>query len=303
MDYRLAALWRFALSITGLNLLGHAFLGFEQSWAQPLVALVTSYSVTILLELVDARATRRPTRFSGGPRNVASVLLPAHISGLAVAMLLYANDRLWPIAFAAAAAAASKAIFRVSVGKGSRHFFNPSNFGITLTLLLFAWVGIAPPYHFTENVSGAGDWILPGLIVISGTFLNSRLTKKMPLILAWLVAFAAQAFTRSAVFETPVTAALVPMTGIAFVLFTFYMISDPGTTPFDTRGQVVFGVAVAVVYALLVTVHVVFGLFFALTIVSALRGVGLFVQSRAARRARPTATIKQAPALLRRSEL
>ena len=33
-----------------------------------------------------------------------------------------------------------------------RHFMNPSNFGITVTLLAFSWVNIAPPYHFTENV-------------------------------------------------------------------------------------------------------------------------------------------------------
>jgi hypothetical protein len=87
-------------------------------------------------------------------------------------MLLYANSRLWPVAFAATAAIASKAIFRVRVEGGERHFLNPSNLGITATLLLFHWVGIAPPYMFTENLSGAGDWILPGIIVFSGKFLE-----------------------------------------------------------------------------------------------------------------------------------
>jgi hypothetical protein len=36
---RLADLRRFAIAITVLNILGHTVLGFEQSWAVPLVSL------------------------------------------------------------------------------------------------------------------------------------------------------------------------------------------------------------------------------------------------------------------------
>ena len=63
------------------------------------------------------------------------------------------------------------------------------------------------------------------------------------------------------------------MTGVAFILFTFYMVTDPATTPSGKPGQVAFGAGVAVAYGLLLTVHVVFGLFFALTIVCAMRDV------------------------------
>ncbi len=285
-DPRLVALWRFAISITLFNVLGHAFFGFEQSFAQPLVALATAYSMEILLELIDARSNRRPLRFAGGFRPLVNFLLSAHITALAVAMLLYANERLLPIVFATAVAIGSKAIFRAPVGNGTRHFLNPSNFGITVTLLLFPWVGIAPPYHFTENLSGLADWILPGLLVASGTLLNVNLTKKGPLILGWLGGFAGQAVLRNLLFDTPLIAALLPMTGVAFLLFTFYMITDPGTTPFKPRNQIIFGVAVAVLYGFLVTVHVVFGLFFALTTVSTVRGLCLYAHAFAERRAR-----------------
>src|SRR5215218_1616781 len=183
---RLGGLRRFAVAITILNVLGHTVFGFEQSWAQPLIALLTAYGVELLIEIVDARATTRPLRFAGSPRAFVDFLLSAHITGLAVAMLLYANDRLLPIAFAAAVAVASKAIFRVPVAHGSRHFLNPSNFGITATLLLFPWVSISPPYHFTENLYGAWDWILPGLIVISGSLLNARFTGRLALVATWL---------------------------------------------------------------------------------------------------------------------
>ena len=278
-DRRLGGLRRFAIAITVLNVLGHTIFGFEQSWAQPIVALLVAYSLELLIEIVDARMNDRPYRFAGGPRVLVDFLLSAHITGLAVAMLLYANDRLLPIAFAAAVAIASKAVFRVPVTGGTRHFLNPSNFGITATLLLFPWVGIAPPDHFTENLRGAWDWILPGLIVISGSLLNTRFTGRLPLIAAWLSGFVLQGVIRSLVQGTPLVASLVPITGLAFVLFTFYMVTDPATTPSNTRGQVMFGFAVAATYGLLMSTHVVFGLFFALTIITATRGAFLYWQA------------------------
>ena len=283
---RLGGLRRFAAAITVLNILGHTVLGFEQSWAQPLVALATAYGVELLLERIDSWCRRRTPRYAGGARRFVDFLLSAHISGLAVSMLLYANERLWPIVFATTVAICSKAIFRTPVERGTRHFFNPSNFGITLALLAFPWVGISPPYHFTENFQNSGDWILPGVIILTGTILNARFTHRLPLIGAWLGGFVLQALIRSFVFDTPLIPALLPMTGVAFILYTFYMVTDPATTPSGYASQVVFGLAVAVAYGWLLVFHVVFGLFFGLTIVCALRGLGLYVLALAASRAR-----------------
>ncbi len=281
---RIGGLRRFAVAITVLNVLGHTVFGFEQSWAQPLVAVATAYTVEIILELMESRLQGRRPKFLGKASDAIDFLLSAHITGLAVSMLLYTNERLMPTVFATAAAIGSKAIFKVPIGNRVAHFFNPSNFGISLTLLLFPWVGIAPPYHFTENLYGAGDWILPGIIVASGSFLNARFTLKLPLIASWLSGFALQALIRSAVFGTPFVAGLVPMTGVAFVLYTFYMITDPATTPSRPRDQVFFGLSVAAVYGMLMMAHVVFGLFFSLSIVCALRGLGQFAASFATQR-------------------
>ena len=138
------------------------------------------------------------------------------------------------------------------------------------------------------------------MLVASGALLNFRLTRKGPLILGWLVGFAGQAMLRNLLFGTPPVAALLPMTGVAFLLFTFYMVTDPGTTPFKPRNQVVFGAAVAAVYGLLVATHVVFGLFFALTIVSVVRGLCLYAHAFAERRARSKAEVP-APAVAGRA--
>ena len=275
-ERRLGGLRRFAVAITVLNVLGHTVLGFEPAWAHPLVALATAYTLELLLEWIDARANRRPPKFSGhGPTGVVEFLLSAHISGLAVSMLLYANDRLAPIAFAAAVAIGSKYVLRAPVGGRSRHFMNPSNFGITATLLLFPWVGLAPPYQFTENVVGVLDWALPALIIVSGSFINAMYTKRLPLIAAWLGGFALQAVVRHELFGAALVHALLPMTGLAFILYTFYMITDPATTPAGVRGQIAFGAGTAALYGTLMASHIAFGMFISLTIACALRGLGL----------------------------
>lgn len=279
-DLRLPALRRFALAISVLTILGHGFLGFEQSYAYVAVALGVSYAVDLLLETVSAWESRRRPRYQGGFIQVINFLLPAHITGLAVAMLLYSNEQLLPIAFATAVAAGSKYVFNITSKKGRRHFLNPSNAGISVTLILFPWVGIAPPYQFTENISGSADWGLALILICLGTFLNARFTKKVPLIAAWLAGFALQAMLRSWYFGTPILAALNPMTGLAFLLFTFYMVSDPGTTPFKPRAQVAFGASVAIAYSLLMLFHVVFGLFFALFAVCIVRGTYLYFMAR-----------------------
>src|SRR5262249_11923422 len=198
-----------------------------------------------------ARAQHRRPAFTTSFRSLVNSLLSAHITGLACAMLLYANDRIWVVCFTSAVAITSKTLFRMPVGsaKGAwplllfqlvlflillqsgdatnhwipiaprwmlafrlgvlalvltlvallppklptRHYLNPSNFGIAVTLLLFPWVGIAAPYHFTENLGSIGDWAVPMVIVCTGSFLNTWYTRRIPLALAWVSAFALQA--------------------------------------------------------------------------------------------------------------
>ncbi|MCI0461424.1 MAG: hypothetical protein L0Z62_31120 [Gemmataceae bacterium] len=275
---RLFALWYFTTLLIVWNVLGHTVLGFEQSWAHPLAALATACLVQILLEWVDARANQRPLRFADGLASFLNFLPPAFIPAFACAMLLYPNERLLPIIFAVALSIGSKVIFRAPVGQGrTQHIFNPSNLGIAATLLLFPWVGFAPPYHFTRNLIGVWHWLLPGLILVTGIVIHALFTGRLPLCLAWVGGFVAQGLFRSWYFGTPWVAPLVPMTSAAFIVFTLYMIPDPATTPIKPRRQVAFGLATAAVYGVLQVLHLVFGLFFCLLIVSALRGLGLYL--------------------------
>jgi hypothetical protein len=336
----LGGLRRFALAITVFTFLGHFWFGFEQSYAQPLASLATAYVTQLLLEALESWAQHRRPGFTRGFGALVNSLLSAHITGLACAMLLYANDRLWVVCFASAVAIASKSLFRMPVGsaKGAwplllfqlllfilllqtgqvtshwipitpqwmpmfrvgvlalllvllailppgtptRHYLNPSNFGIAVTLLLFPWVSIAAAYQFTENLGFTGDWAVPCVIICTGSMLNTWYTRRIPLALAWVSAFALQAIVSSLIlwFTTgycPIAARLSAMTGVAFVLFTFYMVTDPATTPERPWAQIAFGASVAFVYSLLVMNHIVFGLFVALVIVCFARGLGMYL--------------------------
>ncbi|MFE0023252.1 enediyne biosynthesis protein UnbU [Amycolatopsis sp. NPDC059021] len=279
-ERRSAALRRFGMSITALTVLGHTVLGFEQAYLTPVVAVLAALATEITLESIEAAVEKRRPRYTGKPGAVVDFLLPAYITGVACAMLLFANDRFMPTVLAAVAGVATKYVFRVRIAGKPRHVLNPSNAGIVVVLLLFPWVGIAPPYEFTEWVTGAWGAVVPALLLIAGTMLNAQLTGKIPLILGWAGGFLAQAVLRALITDISLVSAILPVTGTAFILFTNYMITDPGTTPSGRRGQVLFGLATAAVYGVLVQFHVVFGLFFALVITCVLRAVVLVLADR-----------------------
>lgn len=307
------ALRRFAISITVFNIIGYALLGFEQPWVWPFVALLTGYTVEIGLEALAARLEHRNPRYAGqGFRGMMEFLYPAHITSLALNMLIYVNDRIWVMIFGVVVAVGTKWVLRAPIRGRLRHYMNPSNFGISMLLILFPWVNIAPPYHFTENVSGAVDWLIPAIIILGGTMLNGKLTGRMWLIGAWLITFALQAIIRGIIFDTSIPAALAMMTGTAFILFTNYMVTDPGTSPSKPASQMAFGGGVAIIYSILIIAHIVYGIFFATAIVCLTRGLFLWglhfsnkareeveAKQRAAAEkngGRPAATLPPAPA-------
>jgi hypothetical protein len=287
-DPRVLALRNFAISITIFNIAGYLYLGFEQPWLWPVLALATGYGLELLLETVAARTEGRSPRYlAGGFRGLAEYLYPAHITSLAVNMLLYVNDRLPMMLFAVMVAISGKWLLQTPIRGRLRHFMNPSNLGITVVLLLVPWASIAPPYHFNEHLYDAGDWLLPLLIIAAGTMLNAMLTKRMWLIGGWVAGFILQAVLRGVLFDVAIPSALAVMSSVAFVLFTNYMIPDPGTTPLRPLSQLAFGGGTAALYGLFTGLHVAYGLFFALATVCLTRGVFLWsleISQRARRR-------------------
>jgi hypothetical protein len=275
--FRIYALWHFSTFMLLWHIVGQSFLGFEQAWAHPILTILTACVTQFFLEWVDAKANKRQPRYAGSYANFLNFFPPAFIVGGALGMLLYPNELFGPAIFAAVISIASKVLVRVTLPNGQKHhIFNPSNFGICVILLMFPdVVGIAPPYHFTENLTGAWHWALPSIILCSGLFLHYNATGRLPLCLTWLAAFALQAIIRSWINGNAFYVAMMPMSSAAFIVFTLYMIPDPATSPLKWWRQVLFAASVAGVYALLLSNHIVFGLFLSLGIVCAIRGISI----------------------------
>jgi len=264
---------------TIFTILGHTVLGFEQPVAQVFVALATGYACAFFFEWVDARANGVVPAFAGGGvRKVVDFLLPAHMTSITMSFLLYLHQRLWIMALAVALALGSKYVLRVRLNGRLQHFMNPSNFGIAVVLVVYQWTGVLP-WSFTIDLYGVWDWLLPLIIVALGIRLNLLFTGRLPTVAAWLVAFIALAFAKSLLLERPFLAELVVLTGIPMVLFTLYMITDPQTSPSRLRSQILFGAGIALAYSVLLLLRVQYTMFYAVTVICAIRGMWLFAFS------------------------
>jgi hypothetical protein len=264
---------------TVFTILGHTVFGFDQPVSQVFVALITGYSCALFFEWVDARACGvTPAYAGGGWRKLVNFLLAPHMTSITLSFLLYFGERIWIMALTVALAIGSKHVLRVYVNGRLQHFMNPSNFGIAIVLIAYQWTGVLP-WNFTVDIFSPWDWLVPLAIVMLGTRLNLLFTGRGPSILAWLGTFVLLGVLRSTIRSTPLAAELVVLTGIPMVLFTFYMITDPQTSPSRLRSQILFGASIAFAYYALLTLNVQYMMFYSVTIVCAARGVCLLMAS------------------------
>lgn len=278
-----------ATMATIFTVLGHTVFGFEQSWAQMFVALGTGYAAALLFEWVDAKACSDVPGYAGGGfLKVIDFLLSAHMTSITLSFLLYFNQQLWIMVLAVTLAIGSKYVLRVPSPTGRlQHFMNPSNFAIAVILLCYQWTGVLP-WGFTVDLSGWADWVLPLVIVMLGMRLNLMFTGRLPTIAAWLATFILLAFCRASFKGTGVATELVVLTGIPMVLFTFYMITDPQTSPSRLRSQIMYGSGIAACYSALLMLQINYTMFYSVTIACAVRGLWLLAVSLRAERSAPS---------------
>ncbi|MFL5245763.1 MAG: hypothetical protein ACJ8FY_27130 [Gemmataceae bacterium] len=224
------------LLITYIIAVGHATYGILENHYSPLLdeltrGWVTTYSPTfvaiataIIMELVLARI------LTGKWPHLAS----AYISGISVGILIKSPE-LWPYIFCSVITIASKYAIRV---KG-RHIWNPSNFGVTLMLVLAA-----------DSVASlsvqSGNEIWPVIVIFMlGSLIIYRLGR-LHIPLAYVAAFIPLAYLRSLATGNTFAAEVGPMTSPMFQLFIFFMITDPKTTTHRRWSQIAVAVLVAV---------------------------------------------------------
>lgn len=163
--------------------------------------------------------------------------LVAPLSGFITSMgvlLLCDAPSVWAYALVAALSILSKHFIRV----GGRHVFNPNNFGVVVCVLLLSSEVSVSPGRWGGSMEGMAAIALLGLFV-------SWRANRLDLSLSYSLGFLGFCALRSLVFHKPVLVLAASMTGAAFQLFTFFMITDPQTSPDSRPARIAYGIAIA----------------------------------------------------------
>ncbi|HEY6222305.1 MAG TPA: RnfABCDGE type electron transport complex subunit D [Gemmatimonadales bacterium] len=213
--------------ITLILVLGQVFYGILGGYER----LALTLGVCVATELVLSYLMRG---------HVAS-LQSAYVTGLSLALLLKPQaGLLWPFALGAFLAIASKYVLMLR----GRHLWNPSNFAISL-LLVLAPSRIALLSHQWGNhlATNAVIWAF-GLLIASRV-------KVLHVTLTYVGCYLVLAALRSGIVGTPLLAELAPITGPMYQLFIFFMVTDPRTTVHTKRGRMIVVAIVALVEAVI----------------------------------------------------
>lgn len=208
-------------TLASLLIYGMGWLDFEITPARALLILATALATQKICD-----------RVSGSRTPFSSTARSALISGLSLCLLLRTNAALLAVA-AAAATIAGKFLIRVN----NKHVFNPTNGGIVLMLLLTPAVWVSP-----------GQWGAPAffafLMACAGSMVVNRAARS-DVTYAFIACYCALVVGRSLYVGEPLAIPLHRLQSGALLLFAFFMISDPKTTPDSRAGRVLFAAMVA----------------------------------------------------------
>jgi len=158
--------------------------------------------------------------------------LSAAITSLSLTLLLR-TDVMAIAMLAAVIAISSKFLVRVR----GKHIFNPAN--VALVTLMFAtdlaWVS-------------SGQWgsaALGAFLLACLGFLVLTRAKRAETTLAFLLSFAALLFGRAIWLGDPLSIPVHQLQNGALLIFSFFMISDPKTTPNTAVARILYGALVA----------------------------------------------------------
>jgi Na+-transporting NADH:ubiquinone oxidoreductase subunit NqrB len=206
-------------TLGGLLIYGWGWLDFDITPGRAGLLLATVLSVQWLCSRVWALA-----RFD--PRS-------ALISGLSLCLLLRTSEP-WLAVAAGVVAVASKFVIRFR----HKHLFNPTNVAVVLLLLVASdrvWV--------SPGQWGSVAWFA-FLMACAGSVVVTR-AARADITCAFLASWVLLVAGRSWWLGEPMAIPLHRFQSGALLLFAFFMISDPKTTPDSRAGRVLFAALVA----------------------------------------------------------
>ena len=201
-------------SLLGWGIVG---LGFPVGWREVVLLVGAALAAQALFgAMVGARFDARSPLISA----LSLCLLARGVAAL-------------PLAMTAVAAIASKFLIR----RRGKHVFNPTAFGLAAVALASGEVWISPGQW------GSGP--TTALLVACAGWLVVQRAERSDVTWAFLVAYAAILFGRAWWLGDPLAIPLHDLESGALVIFAFFMISDPKTTPDSRAGRIAYAVLVA----------------------------------------------------------
>ncbi len=207
-------------TLLGLLAWGLARLGFEVSAAQ----VVATLGGALGAQWACTRLWRLP---AFDPKS-------ALISAFSLCLLLRTPSPALA-ALAAAIAVSSKFLIRLR----GKHVFNPTNLALVAMLMLPGAAWVSPGQWGTAATFAFLMACLGGLVV--------NRAARSDVTFAFIGFYGAALFGRSIALREPLAIPLHRLESGALLLFSFFMISDPKTTPDSRPGRVLFAALVALV--------------------------------------------------------
>lgn len=188
------------------------------------------------------------------------------ISALSLFLLLRANI-LWIYPLAAALCVGGKVFFRHDSG----HIFNPANLAIVVLLLLFpshAWI--------SPGQWGSEGWLAAVMVCLAALVLSGA--RQLDIAAMFFGTYTALVVSRSLWLGDSFAIASHNLQNGALLIFTFFMITDPKTTPKIFYERFIFALCVAgLAYFMQYSFQIRESLFYALFIICGLYGIYRFL--------------------------
>ena len=242
-----------AAVIVSLQVLGQTAFDFDLSIAQILISLGTCATLEVAIALRQQRVIMWP----------ASALLTGN--GVAFVLRAPGTDHgdwwslhgWWIFAGTAALALLSKHVLRFR----GRHVFNPSNLGLVVCFLVLGSER-ADPLAFWWGPLSVWLVLALGLIVLGGLAILSRLGLLGIAVGFWATFAAATAVLAASGHQLTAAWHLGPVEGLELwrllvtspeiLVFLFFMITDPRTTPASSTGRRAYAIAIGLLATLLI---------------------------------------------------
>lgn len=225
------ARWFQIAFLASFLLLGALARDFALTWQQVLLTFCAAIGTQMLWQWGLKLPTRRG--WSG--------YLSAIVSSFGISILVRA-DSLWVHPLLAALAMSSKFVLRAGPASCRSHVLNPANFA---AFAAWAWL---PGAWLSPGQWGSASLAALWFIALGGIVSSrvQRLDISLTLLISWGGLLAARLIWLDYSFAVGSAMWLQQISNGATLLFAFFMISDPMTTPQRRAARIVYAVGVAI---------------------------------------------------------